>query len=366
MAFQILIPTIPVFVSRIFYNNAIVGAVVGVYTFSAVLLRPISGRILEHPNSNLISIVGMLLFGLLSVSYGMASSLLIFFLIRIGHGAFWGISTTSTSAVAADIIPPGRQIEGMGYFTLSQNIAMALGPGLGIYLISRFSFTALFFSSMSFCIFAALSMATVNSPVKPRVTNPKSGSLLETKILTPSWILFCTTMIQGAIVPFLPLYTAERNLDGYLGLYFAFFAAILIITRPFVGRLAAKNGIYPVALGGLTATLIALQILCHLNSLTALLASAAFWGLGFGSVHPLMMAAAINIAPHNKAVTSATIWTFFDLGIGVGAILAGYVANFGGYQSIYLAFMVFPLAALVLLTLKRGLFRPKPAEANGV
>ena len=141
-------------------------------------------------------------------------------------------------------------------------------------------------------------------------------------------------------------------------LYFDLFATVLVLTRPFVGRLADWKGIYGVSLAGLMATLLALLLLCRLNSLAGLLACAVCWGLGFGAIHPLMQAAAIQLAPHNKARATATIWTFYDLGLGVGAILAGYVAKNGGYETIYLAFTVFPLAAMVLLTLKQARFRP--------
>ena len=210
MSFQILIPTIPVFVSQIFHNDAIVGVVVGAYTFSAVFMRPIAGELMERPGVKTITILGLLLFGALSVCYGFASSLLVFFLIRISHGALWGISTTVTSEVAADVIPATRRVEGMGYFTLSQNVAMAVGPGLGIYLISRFTFDELFF-----CSLAALAMVRVKAPKKTRVSRSRGGilNLLEKKALTPSLILFCVTMIQGAIVPFLPLYANEKGVS---------------------------------------------------------------------------------------------------------------------------------------------------------
>lgn len=359
MSFQILIPTIPVFVSRIFHNDAIVGVVVGVYTFSAVLLRPIAGELMEHPGAKTITVLGLLLFGALSICYGFTSSLLVFFLIRVGHGALWGISTTVTSAVAADVIPATRRVEGMGYFTLSQNMTMAVGPGLGMYIISHFTFDELFFGSFAFGVLAALTMLSAEAPKRTGVSRGGIlNHLLEKEVLTPSLILFCATMIQGAIIPFLPLYAGDKGVEGYLGLYFSLFATVLVLTRPFVGRLADRKGIYGVSLAGLISSLLALLLLYRLDSLSGLLASAVCWGLGFGAIHPLMQAAAIQLAPHNKARATATLWTFFDLGIGIGAILAGFVAKYGGYGTIYLAFTVFPLAAMVLLTLKRALFHP--------
>jgi len=358
MSFQILIPTIPLYASKTFLADSFVGLIVGVYTFSAVLIRPVGSYLLESSERKIYILAGLLLFGIFSYGYFWASSLLIFFIIRILHGASWGFSTMATSTVASYLIPPENRAEGMGYFTLSQNIAMAIGPGLGLYIISLYSFQSLFFISLLLSIGAFLIMFLVENYAQDLGGNIKLKRkivVVEKKVIVPSLLLFFTTLIQGAIVPFLPLYALSKNIPN-IGVYFAVFATVLVITRPYIGRYADRKGSYHITLVSLIFVIIALFLLFKMQSFFTLILAAIFWGVGFGTVHPLMQAAAVNLAPSDKEKANATFWTFFDLGIGVGAIIAGLIANVFGYPAIYLVFMVFPLMAIMLLIKNKGIF----------
>lgn len=67
-----------------------------------------------------------------------------------------------------------------------------------------------------------------------------------------------------------------------------------------------------------------------------MLVAAACYGLGFGSVQPALQACSVEKAPANrKGMANATFFSFFDLGIGLGAIIFGQLAFMFGYASIY-------------------------------
>lgn len=357
MSFQILIPTIPLYASETFSADSIVGLIVGIYTFSAVLIRPLGSYLLELKDRKVYILVGLLLFGILAYGYFWVSSLLLFCLIRVLHGASWGFSTAATSTVASYLIPPEKTSEGMGYFTLSQNIAMAIGPALGLYIISCYSFHKLFAKSLLLSIIAFLIMIFVKE--KPRVFQNKIRKgkivLIEKKVLIPSLVLFSTTVIQGAIVSFLPLYALSRGISQ-IGIYFTVFASVLVVTRPFIGRYADKKGSFHITLVSLTVIILALYLLYNMESTLDLILAAIFWGFGFGTVHPLMQASAVRLAPNDKEKANGTFWIFFDAGIGLGAIVGGIVANVFNYSVIYLSFMLFPLLAVVILIKNKKMF----------
>lgn len=357
MSFQILIPTIPLYASEIFLADSIVGLIVGIYTFSAVLIRPLGSYLLESNKRKIYILTGLLLFGVFSYGYFLASSLLIFFIVRLLHGACWGFSTAATSTVASYLIPSGKTSEGMGYFTLSQNIAMAIGPGLGLYIISNYSFHKLFFTSLLLSGAAFLVMFLVKDHAQASQDRLKTRKivLIERKVIVPSLVLFFTTLVQGAIVPFISLYALSKNIS-HVGLYFAVFAIVLILTRPFIGRYADRNGSYHITLLSLLAVIIALYLLYSMQSSIALIIAAIFWGIGFGTVHPLMQASAVRLAPNEKEKANGTFWIFFDAGIGMGAVIGGFIANIFDYSTIYLAFLVFPLLAAVMLIKNKEMF----------
>ncbi|NLT94289.1 MAG: MFS transporter [Clostridia bacterium] len=360
MAFQILIPTIPLYASETFSADSIVGLIVGLFTISAVLIRPVSSFLLELKNRRIYILVGLLLFGILAYSYFWISSLWLFFIFRIFHGASWGFSTTGTSTVASYLIPLERASEGMGYFTLSQNIAMAIGPALGLFIVSRYSFHSLFANSFYLSIIAFLIMLFFKE--KQRVIDKKSGKkkfvIIEKKVLIPSLILFFTTVVQGAIVSFLPLYALKRDIEQ-IGIYFTVFAIVLVVMRPFVGRFADKKGSFNITLVSIVSIMMVLFLLYNMQSSLDLILAALFWGFGFGTIHPLMQACAIRLAPDDKEKANGTILTFFDAGIAVGAMVGGIIANVFNYSAIFLSFMIFPLIARVILVNNKKIFSQK-------
>src|SRR5690625_2074993 len=138
------LPTIPIFVNELGGSDQLIGVIVGVFTFSALLFRPYAGHALETKGRGPVYLFGLGLFVLSVGSFGLITSMGMLIVIRIIQGIGWGFSTTSSGTIATDLIPPKRRGEGMGYFGLSGNLALALGPALGLTLVGFLSFTQLF------------------------------------------------------------------------------------------------------------------------------------------------------------------------------------------------------------------------------
>src|SRR5690625_3885663 len=144
LGFQMTLPTIPLFVEYLGGNDRLIGIVVGIFTFSALLIRPWAGHALETKGRRFIYLLGLAIFVISVGSYMFVASLFFLFAMRIIQGAGWGLSTTAGGTVATDLIPPKRRGEGMGYFGLSGNMALAFGPALGLSLAGVISFSKLF------------------------------------------------------------------------------------------------------------------------------------------------------------------------------------------------------------------------------
>ncbi len=142
--FQMLLPTIPAYVTQLGGDNSAVGMVIFILTISALIIRPFSGAALDMLSGKLILIIGSIITLIAIGSYIAAASVGIIYLLRVVHGIGWGISTTTYGTMASNIIPASRRGEGMGYFGLASTLAMAIGPMSGIAIINSFSFTVLF------------------------------------------------------------------------------------------------------------------------------------------------------------------------------------------------------------------------------
>ncbi|MFC3041203.1 MFS transporter [Virgibacillus xinjiangensis] len=350
LGFQMTLPTIPLFVKELGGNDQLVGVIVGVFTFSALLLRPYAGHALESRGRRFVYMVGLSVFVLSIGSYGFIGSILLLFLIRMIQGAGWGFSTTAGGTIATDLIPPKRRGEGMGYFGLSGNIALAVGPSLGLALVGVISFSSLFMICAAFGLIALLLSSRIQyKKVDQSVeTTTVKFDIFEKTALEPSILLFFITATFGGIATFLPLHAIENGVAG-IELYFLVYAVFLMISRTFAGQIYDKKGHQYVFPPGTVLIISAMFLLAWLPNTAILLVAAALYGLGFGSVQPALQAWAVDKAANNrKGMANATFFSFFDLGIGIGAIAFGQLAYIYGYGSIYITSGLSVMVSLLL------------------
>ncbi len=338
LGFQMTLPTIPLFVEELGGSDQLIGLIVGVFTFSALLLRPYAGHSLESKGRQFVYMLGLGIFVLAVGSFAFITSIIILFIMRVVQGVGWGFSTTATGTIATDIIPPHRRGEGLGYFGLSGNIALAFGPSLGLTLAGVISFQSLFLICAALGFIAFLLSTKIHykkAEKSEEKTVPVKFDIFEKSAIQPSILLFFITVTFGGIATFLPLYTEEKGIGG-IELYFLTFAIFLMISRTFAGKLYDKKGHIYVFLPGTLCILIAMILLSWLPSTFVMLIAAALYALGFGSVQPALQAWAVDKSPKNrKGMANATFFSFFDLGVGIGAIGFGQLAYLFNYASIY-------------------------------
>lgn len=338
LGFQMTLPTIPLFVTHLGGSERLIGVVVGIFTFSALLLRPLAGKLLESKGRRFVFLVGLIIYVISVGSFGFMGSMVFLFAMRIVQGAGWGFSSTASGTIATDLIPAKRRGEGMGYYSLSGNLALAMGPSLGLLLVGAVSFKVLFLIS------AGLGLAAFLIATALRYTEVEKGAVKTTTIkfdfyektaLPPSILLLFITVTFGGIATFLPLYAAQKGVSG-IQWYFLIYALSLMSTRLFAGKLYDKHGHKFVFIPSVFLMIIAMLLLAWLPSNTVLYIAAICYGFGFGSVSPALQAWSMEKAARNrKGMANATFFSFFDLGVGIGAIVFGQIAYMYGYASIY-------------------------------
>src|SRR5699024_6741972 len=170
----------------------------------------------------------------------------------------------------------------------------------------------------------------------PHSSKPVRFDVLEKTAVNPSVLLFFVTLTVGGITSYLPLYAAEKDIAG-IELYFISYAIFLMLSRIFAGKIYDKKGDLMVIGPGINLIFIALLLLSWLPNLPTLVFAGALYGLGFGAVQPSLQAWAVEKAPKNrKGMANATFFSFFDLGVGVGAMAFGQLAHLFGYGIIYI------------------------------
>ncbi|MBM7539762.1 MFS transporter [Amphibacillus cookii] len=339
LGFQMTLPTIPLFVQELGGTDQMIGLITGIFTFSSLLFRPYAGHALESKGRQIIYMTGLAIFVLSVGSYAIVPTIAFLLIMRLVQGVGWGLSTTATGTIVTDFTPLNRRGEGMAYFGFSGNLALAIGPTLGLTLAGTLNFTPLFLIIASLGLIAILLATQINYKkveAMPNKSTTVKFDIFEKSAVKPSVLLFFVTVTFGGITSFLPLYTNQQGVQG-IELYFLCYAIALLISKTFCGKLYDLKGHIYVFLPGAVLVVLAMLKLYWLPGSWALLVAGALYGLGFGSIQPALQAWAINAAPtQRRGMANATFFGAFDLGVGAGAMLFGLIASLLGYQFIYL------------------------------
>ncbi|MDR7319682.1 MFS transporter [Brevibacillus nitrificans] len=338
VAFQMLIPTLPVFITDKGGDQLAVGLVVSLFTVSALLVRPFTGKALDSMGRRPVLLSGLAIFLFSVFGYYWMASVALVLALRFVHGIGWGIVTTTYGTIVSDIIPAERRGEGMGYFGMFTNLAMAVGPLIGLSVSQSFGYGWLFGISGGLTGVAMILTRMVEIKAPIGMTQPSAaagGGLFEKKALFPALLALLTGVMYGGVVSFITLFGQEVGIEN-VGLYFLFNAISLMLVRPLAGKLFDKKGPFWVLMPGGVLTGIAVVVLSYSTTELGLIVAAILFGIGAGSVQPSLQAWTIQrVDPSRRGATTGTFFSAFDLGIGGGAMILGAIAKQTGFAMMY-------------------------------
>ena len=365
-SFHLLTPTLPIYVVEMGGGKLAAGLVVGIFTLTAILIRPFAGRALDVMGRKKVLYFGLLIFLAAALSYEWIVAVSIILIVRTFQGIGWGISTTSYSTTVSYFITPGRRVEGMGYFGLSINMAIACAPLLGIWVMVEFGFTEVFILAGFSILIASLLSHFIVFPPPAEETTAKRGAILEKSILLPAILAMLVTMAHGGILSSLTLFGQEAGIAN-VGWFFMVMAIVMMVSRPAAGKIADRKGNVYALIPGAVFMAIGFLVLAISKDTIWLMASAIPYGIGFGSIQPALQAWTIyGVSPERRGSATATFFSAFDLGIGLGAFWVGFLAKWLPYSIIFKISVIFMLLFIAIYTihLYRQRKRKQPIAAN--
>ena len=259
--------------------------------FRPCLFGQLPARLLETKGRRIVFLAGLAIFALSVGSFGFMGSIGLLFMMRIVQGVGWGFSSTASGTIASDIIPAKRRGEGMGYYGLSGNLALAFGPSLGLFLVTVLPFQELFLICSLLGLFAIIAASLIRyqkvESDPSAAVRAKRFDIYEKSALQPSLLIFFISVTFGGIATFLPLYTAEKGVDG-IQWYFLVYAMALMVTRLFAGRLYDRRGHRAIFVPSTVLIMAGMLLLAWMPSEAVLYIAAVLYGFGFGSVQPAL------------------------------------------------------------------------------
>ena len=354
-AFYVLTPLLPLYLSEHFgATKDVIGLVLSGYTITALLFRPFSGYFVDSFPRKTVLMICFSAFSIFFAGYLAASTLLLFTIVRTLHGGPFGALTVANSTVAIDVLPSSRRTEGIGYYGMSNNLAMAIAPTIGIFIYKYTeSFQLLFWIALLVACLGWLVDSTVELPAKAIVKN-KSKLSLDRFFLTRGWLLgvnmvafgFCF----GVLSNYLAIYGKERlGITGGTGTYFMLCSIGLILSRLQGGKALRQGRLTHNAAEGMVISLIGYTLFILLPTLDSFITphsslltnigyygSALLIGLGNGHLWPAFQNMIINVAENNQRGTAnSTILISWDVGMGLGILIGGIIAEHFGYAAAF-------------------------------
>ena len=348
--FWLLIPVLPFYLSEVFSaGNSTIGIILSCYTVAALCIRPFSGYFLDSFARKPLYLMAYFIFMTMFAGYIIAGSLTLFIMFRIIQGVSFGMVTVGGNTVVIDIMPSSRRGEGLGYYGLSNNIAMAVGPMSGLFLHDAgMSFTTIFCCSLGSCMAGFVCASLVKTPYKPPVRREPISvdRFILLKGIPAGISLLLLSIPYGMTTNYVAMYAKQIGINATTGFFFTFMAIGMAISRIFSGKIVDRGKITQVISAGLYLVVFSFFLLSacvYLISWNNMVCTIVFFsvalllGVGFGIMFPAYNTLFVNLAPNSQRGTAtSTYLTSWDVGIGIGMLTGGYIAEVSTFDKAYL------------------------------
>ncbi|WP_308777127.1 MFS transporter [uncultured Bacteroides sp.] len=366
--FWLLTPVLPFYLAENFNaSNAMIGFVLSCYTISSLCIRPFSGYLLDTFARKPLYLLSYFIFIAIFAGYMVAGFLTLFIMLRIIHGISFGMVTVGGNTIVIDIMPSSRRGEGLGYYGLANNLAMSVGPMIGLFLHSHgVSYDTVFIASIGAGTVGFLSACAVKTPYKPPVKREPISldRFILLKGLPAGFSLLLLSIPYGMTSNYVAMYALQIGIKAEMGFFFTLMAIGMAISRLFSGKLVDKGKITQVIIAGTYMVCICYFLIAacgwtiawNYRFTTVLFFTIALLlGIGFGTMFPAYNTLFVNLAPNNQRGTAtSTYLTSWDVGLGIGMLTGGYIAEIASFRMAYLFGAVLTVVSQVYFIVKAG------------
>lgn len=362
-SFYLLTPLLPIYLAERFQTDKdTIGLVLSGYVVAALVVRPFSGFIIDTFNRKKVLMYCFCLFPVCFAGYLGAASLLFFAIVRTFHGLPFGATTVANSTVAIDTLPSSRRNEGIGYYGLSNNLAMAIAPSAGIWLYSLTGdFRLLFWISLIVAGIGFYCTTTVRLPARRPVPG-KPHLSMDHFFLTRAWLMAVNILLFGLCWGVMSNYVAIYGKEVFgitngTGVFFALLSIGLFVSRLYGAKSLREGFLSENALQGAGISSVGYTLFVLSPGEWAYYLSALLIGLGNGRMYPAFLNMFISVARNDQRGTAnSTILTSWDLGMGLGILIGGVLIEYAGYTTAFAVTAGSQIVGFFLLLLRTRRF----------
>lgn len=348
--YYLLLPALPLYFHSLGANKFEIGIIMGFFSVSSLILRPISGQLVDSHGRKKIMQWSIIIYLVTPLFYLAGVNIFLLVLVQIIYGLAIGSYTTSSTTYVSDIAPRHSMASVVGWFSIAIIIAKGIAPAIGTYLYRNTSFMFIVWFTL---LMALSAMFLVSRLREISVFTEEKGAresffqiISQVLILYPTLTLFCGLITFGVISVMLPLFAHHQGIENIEN-FFVIHTLTVVATRLFTGLLKEKY-LPHLVIGSLLLLMLSLIMMSLVETMNQLLLVAFIYGVGYGAIYPALSTLVVLTTPMTQRGSALGFFTAaFDLGVSVGTLLGG-LSEFFGFRAVYLFGALIPFLGLLL------------------
>lgn len=345
--YYILLPVLPLYLKSLSGNYLLIGIVMGIFSISSLILRPLSGGFSDRMGRKTLLYASIIMFLVTPLFYILRPSIFSAGLTQMFYGFSVGAFTVASTTMATDLTPPEKITQYVGVFSLAFVAAKGFAPAIGDLLFLQYGFHG----ALLFSWFAGLLSLLLLIPLKEPALRPSHRSvhftkmLFDLRVLMPMITLFCGMVTFGIISNWLSTFAASRGIVN-VSTFFFINTAFMIISRLLTGKIPNKGLPRLTVFTGMLMV-VSLWLIAGVTREWQLSLIGIIYGIGYGAFYPTLTSIVVLSVHQDERGTALGIYTTaFDLGVSAGSVLGG-LSHYFGFVYVFGGVTIIPMLGLV-------------------
>lgn len=328
-----------------------VGVAIGAFSVTALVLRPVTGRLSDRYGRRPIVLVGSMLLIAAMVLHVVSVSLPTFVVARLVMGAAEAFVFVAAFAAAADLAPEARRGEAMSYFSLALYVGIGVGPPIGETVLAVGGFNAVWMVAAGLALLSGLLALGIPDTRASGTAEGATGSLLHPAGVLPGLVLMAGAWGMAGFFAFVSLYAISLGLAG-AAQYLSVYAVVVIGLRLLGAKAPDRLGARRLSGAALVVGAAGLAVIGLWADPVGLLIGTVLYAGGVAFMFPALGTLVVSSVPASeRGAALGTFTAFLDVAFGLGPVTLGAVVARSGYPAAFLVGAAVALAGAALLVI---------------
>ena len=329
-----------------------VGILISTFSIASISFRLVSGPIMDTYNRKYILMISAVLMAIAFFGFSSSTSMPLLMVFRLVQGCGMAFGNSCCLTMVAETLPKDKYGTGIGYYSVAQVAAMAIGPAIGLWLVDLVDFRWTFFITACIMLIAAFLAFLVKLKFKrTKKLQLKVNNIIAKEALLPAIVLFLQHGASIVTSSLLVIFAREQGVTSNIGLYFTVASITMVISRPIIGKLTDRFGLVRVVVPAVICNVIAFFIISNATSLIVFLLAAVIASFGQGACGPALQTLSMkSVTNERRGSASTTNFIGMDMGSMLGPTTGGKLADTFGFSNMW-RLMTIPFVVAMCLML---------------